>query len=292
MRKHSSLPVFLLSGWLIFSGFKIIPQGADEATLQKAQAGQTLILNRQYAEAKKLFSDLMAQHPNSPLGSFGLMALYNAQMFENFDFSLDAAFEPIQRQNKELVDRIDKDKNASAWDNFLCGASSGLRGFYFIRKDSNLKALGEAKQARRCLERALEKDPRFMDVYLGLGLYDYWTGVFSTRFKLFPIFKDRRKEGIAQMQKAVQEGAIANDLATVALLFVYQESRNGRQGLPLAATILQKYPHNVILLNMKGNFQSYLGQHEQARGTFDQVLKTDPAINVARYYKAMDYYRA
>ncbi|HEX5033652.1 MAG TPA: hypothetical protein VFW62_04175, partial [bacterium] len=107
----------------LLSAFRHIPQGATEEILNQAQQGQSLIFNRRYPEAKALFTQLAQQHPDSALGSFGLMALYNAQMFENFDFSLDSTFEEEQKRNKIVVDKIAKDENSSAWENFLCGAS-------------------------------------------------------------------------------------------------------------------------------------------------------------------------
>jgi len=290
IRRICLLTLFLFSPWL--SGFKFIPNGASEEILTQAQTGQSLIFNRKYEEAQQFFSQLATQYPDSPLGTFGQMAILNAQMFENFDFTLDPEFDQIQQKNKTIVDKIEKDKNSSAWDNFLCGASSGLRGFYYVRKDAYFRALREAKQARNCLDRALEKDPRFLDADLGLGLYDYWTGVFANRFKFFPIFKDKRQQGINETKTAIDQGTIASELAKAALVFVYHDAQNAKDGLPLTQELIQAYPQNIIMRNIQGNFLSLLGRHTEAQASLDEVLKLDPKVNVARYFKALDYYRA
>lgn len=288
-----SLKIFLLLLSIPALGaFRHIPQGANEDILNQALSGQTLIFNRQYQAAEAHFDRLARQYPDSPLGSFGLMALYNAKMFENFDFSLDATFDQEQRRNKVIVDKIADSKDSSAWDNFLCGASSGLRGFYYIRKDEYFKALGESNQAKKCLERALELDPAFVDVNLGLGLFNYWKSVFTSRIKFLPFFKDRRKEGIAQIQKAIDEGSVVGDLATAALTFVYHEQGNGRLGLPLAQKLLDKYPADIIMKNLKGNFLSLIGKQAEAIEVLNGVLKEDPSINVARYFRGLAYYRS
>lgn len=283
---------FLFLCFVSLSAFTHIPQGATEDILNQALAGQAMIFNRRYAEAKTLFSNLAQQYPDSALGSFGLMALYNSQMFENFDFSLDSTFVEEQRRNKIIVDKIAKNENSSAWEDFLCGASSGLRGFYYVRKDEYLKAMGESGQAKKCLERALQKDPAFADVYLGLGLYDYWKSVFTSRIKFLPFFKDRRKEGIEEIQKAINESIVAGDLATAALTFVYHEQNNGAKGAPLAQVLIDKYPGNVMMRNMKGNFLSLIRKFPEAQATLDEVLKMAPEVNVARYFKGLAYYRA
>jgi Putative Zn-dependent protease, contains TPR repeats len=271
--------------------FRHVPQGATEEILNEAIAGQNLIFNRKYDEAQKYFTKLAFKYPDSPLGSFGLMALYNAKMFENYDFSLDAPFVEELGRNQVLIEKILNNKDASAWDNFLCGASSGLSGFYFIRKDKAMAALKESSRAKKCLERALEKDPQFLDVYLGLGMYDYWRSVFTNSIKILPFFKDRRPEGIAQIQKAIDEGSVANTLARAALMFVYQQDGKSKPGLEVAEQLDKTYPNNVIVLVNKGQFLSRLGKHPEAQATLDQVLKIDPKISVALYFKALDFQR-
>ena len=44
--------------------------------------------------------------------------------------------------------------------------------------------------------------------------------------------------------------------------------------------------------NLKGNFLSLTGQTQKAIEVLDDVLKTAPEINVARYFKGLAYYRA
>jgi tetratricopeptide (TPR) repeat protein len=274
-----------------FSGFKYIPQGATEEILQEAKEGQVLIFNRRYAEAQKHFTNLAFKYPDSPLGSFGLMALYNAKMFENLDFALDSAFLQEQARNHEIVEKIVKQDNASAWDYFLCGASSGLSGFYYMRRDKALTALGEAQRAKKCLEKAYQKDPGFHDVNLGLGMYDYWRSVFTNNIKILPFFKDKRQEGIQEIQKAIDEGTIANDLSRVALMFVYQQERNSQAGLPIAEQLHRDYPPSIIVMNNMGEMFSRLGRHQEAQSTYDEILRMDPKITVAYYFKGIDYFR-
>jgi tetratricopeptide (TPR) repeat protein len=282
MRRRIFILLFALP---FLTAFKYIPQGASEEILQDADAGQRLIFERRYSEAQKYFWNLSHKYPNSPLGSFGEMALYNAMMFENYDFSLDKAFDQVSYANKQIVDKIVHDKDASAWELFLCGASSGLRGFYFIRKDQALKAFGEAGTADKCLARALEKDPQFVDSYLGTGMSKYWKSVFTQRFRGLPFIKDRRSEGIAEMKKAITDGTIVGELGRASLMFVYLQDNQFQKGLEDAQVLLKDYPQNVIALFHLGRFQLSLGQTTQAIQTFEQLLKEDPKITVALYLK-------
>lgn len=277
--------ILLILPWL--TGFKFVPQGANEEVLQEAATGQRLIFERKYAEAQKHFWALRHKYPDSPLGSFGEMALYNAMMFENFDFGLDKAFEQVSHANELIVEKIKNNKNATAWDLFLCGASSGLRGFYLIRRDHPLQAFGEANTADSCLEEALKKDPGFTDVYLGTGMSKYWKSVFFQRLKIIPFIKDRRAEGIEEMKKAIAGGTIVGELGKASLMFVYLQDHQNRQGLAVADDILKDYPQNVIAKLHRGRFQLRLGQRKEALATFNEILQRDPKITVALYFKGI-----
>lgn len=289
MKRRLSL---ILLAFFLLTGFTHIPQGANETILNEAKQGQELIFQGKYREAQKLFNQLWRKYPDSPLGTFGLMALYNAIMFENYDFSLDRDFDQVSYANEQIVDKIAKNPNSSAWDNFLCGASAGLRGFYYIRLDKALKAMGQANVADKCIERALEKDPKFKDPLLGKGMSLYWRSVFTQSFSnILPFFKDHRPEGLKLMQQAVNEGMIANELARVSLMFAYLNDRKNRQGQKLAQELLQKYPDNVIAKLHLGRFKLNLGKPREALALFDEILAKHPNITVALYFKGRALYR-
>lgn len=277
--------IFIANTSLFAKTFIPIPNGANEEILQIAQKGQVFIFNRQYEEAKNLFQQVKKKYPQSPMASFGMMMLYNSIMFEDYNFSLQDKFEIESLKNKKIVSKIHQDKNASAWDLFLCGGSSGLRGFYYMRRDEVFAALGEAKIARECLERSLKKDPSFIDAKLGLGMYDYWRSVFTNRIKILPFFKDRRKEGIKQILEVAQKGMATQELAQVALIFVYMQDKNSSEGLELSRNFLKKYPSNIIVKIHEGRFLIYQRKLLEAIRVFDEIQKTHPQNPMSYFYK-------
>src|SRR5262249_7978117 len=105
--------------------------------------GRELIFHRKYDEALEYFKKLAAENPDSPLGTFGQMAVWQSRMFENFDFRFDREFQEVSELNKKIVEKVVDRKESSAWDLFLAGASAGVRSFYLMRKDSPFRALGE-----------------------------------------------------------------------------------------------------------------------------------------------------
>lgn len=288
IRKFLCLLLFL--PWL--TAFTHIPQGATQKILEESGQGQQLIFDRKYGEAQEHFHRLWREYPDSPLGTFGIMVLYNAIMFENYDFSLDKSFAQVSYSNETIVDKIAKNEDSSAWDNFLCGASAGLRAFYLIRQDKALAALGQANIADKCLSRAQAKDPKFKDVLLGQGMSLYWRSVFTQSFgKILPFFKDQRPEGINLMKQAVNESILAGDLSRVSLMFVYLNDHKNRDGLALANELVKKYPKNLIAQLHQGRFLLYTGQIKRALAIFQKIYQQDPKITVTWFFQGQAYQR-
>jgi tetratricopeptide (TPR) repeat protein len=287
--------IFFLFPLLAASPLRSQTQPATAPALNEAEKkgiiGRELIFHRRYDEALEYFKKLDAEDPDSPLGTFGQMAVWQSRMFENFDFRFDREFQEVSEPNKKIVERILDQKDSSAWDLFLAGASAGVRSFYLMRKDSAFKALGEAGIAKKALDRAHEKDPSFADVYLGLGMYDYWRSVFTNRLRFLPFFSDRRKEGLATTEKAFREARVVGPLAEASLGFCYYEERNPSKAIPLWESFLKKYPEYAIAKTMLGDLYGMSGNYPRAHQIFDELIQNNPDVAVARYFKAKTYFR-
>ncbi len=252
--------------------------------------GRDLILGRKYDEAISFFKKIETDYPDSTLGTFGQMAVWQSRMFENFDFQYDSDYQNLSAKNKIIVDQVMKNPDSSAWDLFLAGASSGIRGFYLMRKDQVFKALSEANTARKALEKTLQKDPSFADVYLGIGMFDYWRSVFTSRFKFLPFFSDKRAQGLAEVEKAMKEGRVVSTLAQASLAFCYYEGRQNNKAVNLLQDLLKKYPENVIFKNILGDVYASQKNFTEARKLFDAVLTAHPETNLPRFFLAKTYF--
>lgn len=258
---------------------------------KKGIMGRELIFHRKYDEAIAYFKKLEQEDPNSVLGSFGQMAVWQSRMFENYDFRFDKEFQEVSERNKALVQKILDQKDASAWELFLSGASAGLRAFYLMRRDSPFKALGESSKSHKALERALEKDPSFKDVYLGLGMYDFWRSVFTNRIKILPFFSDKRAEGLAQIEKSYREGRVVGALSAASMAFCFYEQRNAAKAIPYLQDILKSYPENVIAKNLLADFYILQARYPEAHALLDGMLKTTPEVITPKFMKGYAYYR-
>lgn len=266
-------------------------QPALSSSEQKALVGRDMIFHRQYDQALNYFKKIQQEEAASVLGSFGQMAIWQVRMFENYDNRFEKEYEAISAENKKIVDALLDQKNPDAWELFLASASSGLRGFYLMRKDAYFRALSEASKARKAMNRAIQIDPTFYDPYVGLGMYDYWRSVFTNRLKFLPFFKDKRKEGLEQVKLAVAKGRVAGALAEVSLAFCLHEGRNTAEAIPLLQNILKKYPESIIVRNLLGDLYIAKSDFAAAHPLYDQLMKEHAEITVAQFFKAAAYFK-
>lgn len=289
IKAFSLLFLFLFSNALFAQSLPSTQPALSELEKLGVQ-GRDLILGRKYDEAITFFKKVENDYPNSTLGTFGQMAVWQSKMFENFDFKYDSEYQSLSAKNKIIVDQVLKNSDSSAWDLFLAGASSGIRGFYLMRKDQVFKALSEANIARKALEKTLQKDANFVDVYLGIGMFDYWRSVFTSRFKFLPFFSDKRAQGLAQVEKAMKEGRVVSTLAQASLAFCYYEGRQNNKAANLLQDLLKKYPDNVIFKNILGDVYASQKKFTEARKLFDAVLTAHPETNLPRFFLAKTYF--
>jgi len=258
---------------------------------QKGVVGRDLILNRKYDEALAYFKKLEEEEPQSLTGTFGQMAVWQVRMFENYDFKFENEFLEVSSRNKNKVDDVLKNSDSTSWQLFLAGTSAGMRGFYLMRKSHPFQALGEASVAEKALDKTLEKDPNYADAYLGLGMYEYWRSVFTNRIKFLPFFKDRRKQGIAHLEKAMREGRVAGALSQIATAFCFFESRNFNHGIPILKNLLQSYPESIVAKNLIAEFYAMKGNYHEAHVILEEMLAKHPEISVTQYLQGNVYFQ-
>lgn len=245
---------------------------------------QRFLFERNYDAALKVFQDMEREHPESPTGAFGQMAVWQLRMFENLDFRFRAEYEEAQRRFEKIVDEFSKMRTVEAWDLLIAGAGLGMRGFFFLRDGKWFRAFGSAIRAVRFLRQAAWQDPNFIDPRLGIGMYDYWRSVLTTELYFLPFFGDRRKEGIEAVKLVMARGQYTIDLAKANLATIYIEERRYNEAITLLDNLLDTYPQNIILRQFKARAYMVQRSYDLAIKEHRQVLEIDPGITKSWFF--------
>ncbi|MBI3268175.1 MAG: tetratricopeptide repeat protein [Planctomycetes bacterium] len=135
-------------------------------------------------------------------------------------------------------------------------------------------ALGRPEAAAACYAAAIERDPRYADARLNLGVVLVKGG--------------RPKEGLAALEAGIQlKGEDPEALS--ALVWAAMEAGDTALALSAAARAVKANPRSGVLLAKKGGLHRMLGQFGEARKCFEEALRLEPGLEEVRQeVRAMD----
>lgn len=250
--------------------------GVPLEQLLRGMEGLERIYERNYAEARNTFRDLEQRFPESAIGPFGQVMMSQAQMGENLDFLQENVYQHAYEESMKRMDAAIDQGQAVAFNRFLRGCAKGVNSLYLYRKDKLMSALSEGISALGDIETANKLDPNFADPYVGLGVYNYWRSALTLRYKNLPFFPDKRTQGLAQLEKARNQGIITPVIARLALGYSYMDFRQPEKALGEADALIKAYPNNVLSYTLAGQTYLRLRKPAQSKASYEKVLEIDP----------------
>lgn len=266
------------------------PLSLIEIQKEKAVLARELLFHRKYDEAEELFQTFIKEWSDQLIGYFGMMILYQVQNLENFDERFDGPYSQWHDKGRKRAIKILYNPKSDPWELFLAGGTLAISGFYKAHAGKMIRGLRDGIMGIHAMEKALDRDPDWIDPYLGLGLYDYWRTVFTQKFRFIPFFPDRREEGMEKLKRTIKEGNFSKDLARGALAWSYLYEKKYKEAQPLCEELLEKYPENLIIQLLHGHVLSKSGQFSKALEKYRHVLATDPEITKVYFYVARNYF--
>lgn len=267
--------VFLFVPW--FSSAEARPS-VDER-IEKAVAARDLILHRKYGQAEEFLKKAVAEWPDELLGTFGLMALHQIRNLDNYDYRFDPAYLEWEEKGRPMALKIARSPaGVEAWDLLMAGGTLGVSGFYRAHSRKWLAGLRDGSLGFHTIQKAYAKDSTFADALLGTGLYDYWRSYFTRKLHFLPFFADRRPEGKAALERAVQEARFTGALAEIGLAFIDYQEKNFEKAVATIDRFLASYPNNTILRMLKGECLIEQKKYAEALKEFEKILAIDPKV--------------
>ncbi|MEE2827558.1 MAG: tetratricopeptide repeat protein [Myxococcota bacterium] len=298
------------------------PLGVQRAEFAATQVGMDLIYQRRYAEALEHFEEMYIDFPDSPVGPIGRGLVYQAQMFENYDFSRERSYRTEFAEAQTRLARALKKSPHPEWIAFLHAVHLGVDAMYDVRRRRFLSAFDKAWDALEEIKNIQRKTPAFADADLGLGLYNYWRTVITERVSVLPAFGDKRAEGLAQMRNARENGFLAKAPASFALSYsliergdlkgaikegertqveypgsvlnamtlaqAHRKAKDYPQALSILEGIRQKHPQNTrVWFQIAEVHYKSRKKNSEAEAAYLEYLKADPPTD----YRAYTYYR-
>jgi tetratricopeptide (TPR) repeat protein len=252
------------------------PLGVSRAEFGGTQEGMELIYQRRYPEALQVFEELGIDFPDSPVGPVGRALVWQAVMFENYDFSQERAYMTEYAEAKDRLKRASRSHESRAWIYFLEAVHLGVDAMWDIRHERYLPAFDKAWDAMELVKKVERLEPEFVDVQLAFGLYNYWRTAITEQVDALPNFGDRRAEGLAQMKLAKKEGLLARGPASLVLTYSYLEAKDYEAAIAEAMWAREHYPGSILNEMTLGRVYRRARKYDEALATFEHVLELAP----------------
>jgi tetratricopeptide (TPR) repeat protein len=252
------------------------PLGVPRPEFRAAQDGLDLIYQRRYKESLQVFEVAGVDFPDSAIGPVGRALVWQAVMYEDYDFDQERAYRGEYADGMDRIKRGRRDTSRKTWNDFLEAVLLGLDAMYDFRHGDVLRAFNKAWDAMELIKTVQRAAPTFYDVKLALGMYDYWRTVFSQSIDGLPNLGDFRAVGLAQMQEAREKGILAQAPAALVLAYSYLEKKDYKAAITEAEGVRDLYPGSVLIETTLGRVYRKADRFDDSLRSFERVLEINP----------------
>jgi len=263
----------------------------DLAFAERCRGAVELIYARRYKEAKTELDKLSVEYPTTGIGPSGIAVIYQALMFENFDFRYEKQYKLTHASALRQIADGQRTPGNEAIEFLLLAGMQGLDAIHKMRRAEYLPAISLGIDAVRSLAEVKRVAPNFVDPLMGDGMYMYWRTVIARTTPLLPDGPDEREAGKALMRQVEKEGVLFSPAATLALTYAYLEERDLRNALARTMYGREKYPNNVINNMTAGRVLSQMRRYDDAVRMYRDVLATAPDNQRSHYHLGVVYSR-
>jgi len=232
------------------------------------------------------FETLQARYPAHPVGWFYEAATLQSMMM---DYETDrwraafyAAADSAERRARALLEHNEDD----AWAQFYLGSTLSYKGLFQAKNGKVVGGFVSAKKGLRHLRRAVELDSTLADAYLGLGSYDYWSGVYYKYLRFLPWIKDEREKGIAQIKKAIAASHFSYWISVNTLGWIAYNQKDYAQAIECFQRGLAHYPESRFFLWGLADTYFKMKDYKGAIGAYSRLLASVEAAPVNNGYNA------
>ncbi len=265
--------------------------GVETDLMRRTQEGLDLIYQREYQLALRHFREVGEIYPDSPIGPFGRSVVFQAMMLENFDYEYRDTYRVEADKAMERVNKALKSSQQKGWNQFIYAGVVGLDGLDRVREGDYLTAFNKGWDAIEAMKKAGRLEPTFADPDLGIGIYNYWRTAITDRVDFLPRFGDHRAEGIAQMERARDEGMLVWAGASFALAYTYMEERDYDKAMAECLKLQTEYPNSIINNMLLGRIYTKAKDYDAAVATFERIQTTDPGNRRVLWHLGDTYYK-
>lgn len=245
------------------------------------------VLDARFDDVEPALAEACGPAPPEACDLVRASAVWWRIQLDPFDKSRDAEFERRVDAVIAATTRWAEREPRRAEARFFLGAAYGARVQWRVLRGERLAAARDGKRIKENLERALALDPSLRDAYFGIGMYRYYADLVPTVLKFFRwllfLPGGDRERGLAEMQKAREEGTLLRGETDfqLHLVYIWYENRVD-EALALLDDLRGRYPHNPLFVQAAAEIHEvYRHDRPASLDTWRRLLNLARAGRVA-----------
>lgn len=213
----------------------------------KVRSGISNVLNENYKLAKRDFKLVQESNPKSP---FGIILYAGALVFEwehkgNYldTKQIDSLLYAAQDSCEELL----SENPDSLWYNYLMALTKTYETYWKLFQSNYFDGFADGFEGLQYFERCLTIDSTFIEAKVAIGNYQYWSSVKTEALHWLPFIDDKKEEGLASFELALNKNFLNRDFALLSLIYAFINEERYIAAKELAQSLVKKYPKSTRL---------------------------------------------
>ncbi len=240
----------------------------DSTVISLANDIMGFTFSEKYDEAWLLIDRLEQHLPDDPLPHILRAGLDDYWMLDYTSNSLEDEFNAEVDTAAKLAEKFKKSDRALY--HFYRGIAYAYRATREGRNRSVFNAVRFGRKALKELRRALKYDSTLYDAYLPIGIFDYALSELPGFIKFFVGNKDKREQGLKEVELAAEKGWLTRTVAKDALAWMLAYHGDYGRALKIARELVQEYPESrtfrwtlVYVLRRTGRWKEALDVYNE-----------------------------
>lgn len=206
------------------------------------KSGIMNVVNQEYTEATKYFTQLASEYPELPLGKIYLAACKIAEAYDyKNEYDADYIESNLQQAIEHAEELLSTDQN-NLWFNYYYALAEGYLAYYNAIRDSWLSALPTGMNSITAFGNCLNIDNNFYEAYIAIGTYEYWVSRKTEFLNGMPFYNDETEIGIEKLRTAIKSASYNSHLAVNSLIWIYIDQDDFKTAIEIGQKAVNEFP--------------------------------------------------
>ena len=240
--------------------------------------------------AEDIFNEAISEWPEDPMPYLFKGGLYLNKfryLIDNMEEERVRLKEQILYLNNKVIDiarrRIEEDPNdVRAY--YCLGGANGNLGRFYILNGKWWKGFWKGKKGFKILEKIVEKDHKYYDAYIGLGIFHYFSATLPKVVKVLSFLlggpKGDKEKGIRELKLVRDNSTLLSIEARRVLLRIFRWEEDWNGFYHTSKWLAEHYPENLYfqipyIYGLTQERQYNAAQHQLRK--VDSLLENDPS---------------